>query len=337
MRKSSCIGRDANVSGHWVVLGKSGALAKAVVERLEKFGADTVFIEITDNFKADELGGFQARLSEPEEIRTILRRVRSKPIQGAIYLGNLSAEGVDFVTSYHALVALVEGLENPPNEQPVRVIVPIAGAESVLGEPVRNPAGAFILGPVLVLPTEVAHLQMRAVDLNLPDEMSVESAADAIATEACIQDQERVVAWRRGFRWARRYERVSLPDPNKLSLKQNGVYLITGGLGGIGLTLARSFAAKTSVRLVLTARTTVPQRQDWDSWLAGHSPDDRISGIIRTVREIEELGSEVIIAAADAADATAMKAVIDQSQKHWGRIDGVIHAAGVAGSAVLLS
>ena len=334
MREPSHNDRDADISGLWLVLGKNDALAKAVIDRLRKAGGDAVFVEFGENFKIGEFDQFQARLSRPQEILKIVRHLRDRSIRGVIYLGNRNDNDLDSaLASYHALVALAEGLENSADTQPIRVVVVTFGVERVLDEPVRNPIGALVLGPVLVLPTELPYLQMRAVDLDLSaGAMFVESDAEAIVIEAGNPDQERMVAWRRGCRWMRRYERLPLPKPAKLPLKPHGVYLITGGLGGIGLTLARWFSANAPVRLMLTARTAVPEREHRDQWLAEHPSDDRTSAIIRNIREIEDRGSEVIVASADAANFTAMKATIDQLRGRWGRIDGVVHAAGIAGS-----
>ena len=61
-----------------------------------------------------------------------------------------------------------------------------------------------------------------------------------------------------------------------LPLKPRGVYLITGGLGGIGLTLAHWFAANTSARLMLTARTPLPPRENGpNGWPNTESRSDR--------------------------------------------------------------
>ena len=98
------------------------------------------------------------------------------------------------------MVALAEGLRASRNGATVRIIVATFGAESVLNEPVRNPAAALALGPVLVLPTEVPQLQMRAVDLDLQDgARSIDGAAMALVEEAANADHENLVAWRGGL------------------------------------------------------------------------------------------------------------------------------------------
>jgi len=143
----------------------------------------------------------------------------------------------------------------------------------------------------------------------------VETAAQVLVEEAAINDGERLVARRAGRRWVRRFERLALPpaDAISLPLKPRGVYLITGGTGGIGLTLARWLAAQVSARLVLTTRTAFPSRGEWDAWLAEHGSDDRTATAIRAIRDLEGPGSEVVVAAADAADPVAM-------QRNWSTV-----------------
>lgn len=336
-REPSFVRRPTSISGSWLLLAQPGALAEAVGRRLRAAGANPILIEDGDNFRAIERTHFRARHAQAQDISEIVRRVHGThgSIHGAIYLGNSSVDDRAIGTaSYHALVALAEALEVSPSGPAVRVVVATFGAESVLNKSVRNPAAALALGPVLALPTEVPHLQMRAVDLDLQDgETSVETTAKALVEEVANADYENLVAWRGGCRWMRRFERLSLLPVNSadLPLKPRGVYLITGGLGGIGLTLAHWLAANTSARLVLTARTPLPPREQWDKWLAEHGADDRTAIIIRNITEIERNGGEVLAAAADAANLNEMKCVIELVRKHFGGIDGVVHAAGVPG------
>ena len=266
-----------------------GALAEAVGNRpagsrcQSDFGRRAATI-----FKLFRPTHFRARHGQAQDISAIVQRIRGTQgsIQGAIYLGSGSTDDRAAGTaSYHALVALAEGLEVSPNGPTVRIIVATFGAESVLNEPVRNPAAALALGPVLALPTEVP-----------------QSADEGCRSRSAGR---RKIGWRpprrhlsrrppmrttkiwslgvSGCRWMRRFERLSLPPVNsaELPLKPRGVYLITGGLGGIGLTLAHWFAANTSARLMLTARSPLPPREDWDKWLAEHAADDQTATIIQ--------------------------------------------------------
>jgi NAD(P)-dependent dehydrogenase (short-subunit alcohol dehydrogenase family) len=83
---------------------------------------------------------------------------------------------------------------------------------------------------------------------------------------------------------------------------------------------------------LLTARTSLPPREAWNEWLASHGTEDRVGQAIRGVRDVEAAGGEVLIAAADTADEVAMRGALDEALARWGRLDGVVHAAGVSGN-----
>ena len=84
-----------------------------------------------------------------------------------------------------------------------------------------------------------------------------------------------------------------------------GVVLITGGFGGIGLTLARDLAAR-GAKLALLARHPLPERADWADYLKRHAPQDRIATRIRAVQSLEAAGAEVMVVAADVCDRIAV-------------------------------
>jgi NAD(P)-dependent dehydrogenase (short-subunit alcohol dehydrogenase family) len=86
--------------------------------------------------------------------------------------------------------------------------------------------------------------------------------------------------------------------------------------------------------LVLTSRRGLPPREAWPDYHSRGS-GDRTARQIALVRELEAAGAEVRIAAADAADETAMRRVVDETLARFGRIDGVVHAAGVAGGGMI--
>jgi NAD(P)-dependent dehydrogenase (short-subunit alcohol dehydrogenase family) len=178
-------------------------------------------------------------------------------------------------------------------------------------------------------------IRIRNVDIDAGGEMpDVFAIARMLVAEAAAEPDENFTAWRRGRRWVRRFQRVSLPrtDPTELPMKQGGVYLITGGLGGIGLALAAWLAKAASARLLLTGRRSLPSRQAWDALLGEPAVDEKTATIIRAIRDIEAAGGEVMTVAADAADLAAMTRAIGKARECWGGLDGVIHAAGVPGN-----
>ncbi|HEY0406021.1 MAG TPA: SDR family NAD(P)-dependent oxidoreductase, partial [Pyrinomonadaceae bacterium] len=118
-------------------------------------------------------------------------------------------------------------------------------------------------------------------------------------------------------------------------LREGGVYLITGGMGGIGLVLAEYLAQTLRARLALVGRSALPAKEDWQEWLAAHDEHDETSRKIRKLQQLEAAGAQVLAFSADVTDAAAMHEVVRQTLERFGDINGVIHSAGVAGGRMI--
>ncbi|MCU0288095.1 MAG: SDR family NAD(P)-dependent oxidoreductase, partial [Acidobacteria bacterium] len=133
------------------------------------------------------------------------------------------------------------------------------------------------------------------------------------------------------------YEPAVLPGPGEIvpRLRDGGVYLITGGLGGIGLVLAGFLAEHYHARLILTGRSGLPEREEWDNWLISHPVDDPTSRKIRGIKRLEVLGAELMIISVDVTDYQGMTEMFAQAQTQFGDINGIIHAAGLPGGGLI--
>jgi len=122
-------------------------------------------------------------------------------------------------------------------------------------------------------------------------------------------------------------------------LREKGVYLITGGWGGIGLALAEHLARKVRARLVLVGRSPLPPREEWES--RKQKAESRKQGgagvgeVLTRLLEIERLGGELLVAQADVADRDALARVARLANERFGAIHGIIHSAGVAGGGII--
>jgi acyl carrier protein/NADP-dependent 3-hydroxy acid dehydrogenase YdfG len=99
------------------------------------------------------------------------------------------------------------------------------------------------------------------------------------------------------------------PDHGRSSFRQGGVYLITGGLGTIGIALSEYLARNYKAKLVLVGRSRMPETD--------------------TIGRSQTLGAEMIYVNANVADVSAMRVVVEQAYRRFGTLHGVIHAAGI--------
>jgi len=245
----------------------------------------------------------------------------------------------------------------------LRITVVTCGLHDVTGDERLRPEGATVLGPVRVIPQELPGVDCRAIDFD-PAEVGTGSGADPAAlrelaerlvAELSDDGPDPVLALRDGARWALDFAPEPLPEePSQPSseatsaritaeiggeapLRERGVYLITGGLGGLGLTIARHLAKTLRARLVLTGRSPLPPREEWFALVEGEHADGEGASArkVRALLEIEELGGEVLAAAVDAADPEAMAELLARTRERFGTLDGVFHLAGVPGGGII--
>ncbi|MCP4571489.1 MAG: SDR family NAD(P)-dependent oxidoreductase, partial [bacterium] len=230
--------------------------------------------------------------------------------------------------AFYSLLGHVQALAGRGGEAAVELAVVSTGVQTIDGREAVWPEKAALLGPCKVIPQEYPNLRTRAIDVVLDGAEAPAEVAARLIAEMRGESADRIVAYRGPNRWVQSFEPAPLGPPvdDKLPLRPQGTYLITGGLGGLGLVFARYLAASFQARLVLTQRSPVPPRDQWA---------DDTSVKIRQLRALEELGAEVLVEQADAADETAMRRAVAAARERFGRIHGVIHAAGIAGGGVI--
>jgi aryl carrier-like protein len=123
---------------------------------------------------------------------------------------------------------------------------------------------------------------------------------------------------------------VHLDAGGKSRLRPQGVYLVTGGLGGIGETVARWLVEAVAARVILVGRTALPPREEWDSL-----PSSRVLRMQRLEKTAARTGGEILYVVADVADRAAMEGVRDLIRVRWGAVHGIVHAAGVKGGGLI--
>ena len=161
---------------------------------------------------------------------------------------------------------------------------------------------------------------------GLPPEDAAESLLRLWSGADTTED---VVSLTAGGAAVARLERISRETgPETLRCRPDGSYLITGGLGGIGLEVARYLAERGARRLVLMGRRGLPPRAQWSS-----AQDPTTKERIDAVLELEALGATVRVLAVDVSDAAAVAAALGPSAFDLPPIRGVIHLAGAVSDA----
>lgn len=267
----------------------------------------------------------EAELSHIVHMATI-RQVRE--------IGGLDQLHAAQIRGTYSLFYLLRALVIHGMDQDIRITLISEHVSAVTGtEAIVQPENAPLFGLAKAINQEHPGLSCRNIDID--DSWQVEDLlADMYHLHQGVSDQ---VAYRHGQRYTEQFSEVIVAEliDQPVAIKEGGVYLITGGLGGLGLEVAKHLAGKNRIILALVNRTELPERELWDSILLGDDPDDKLKKRIRGIRAIEELGSTVLYYQADVADEVQMRAVVADLKERHGSVNGIVHGAGIPGDGFL--
>jgi acyl transferase domain-containing protein/aryl carrier-like protein len=241
-----------------------------------------------------------------------------------------------FELSLYSLLYLAQAIGKDITAN-IKIEIVTTHLHEINGEEELCPEKAAVLGPSNTIPQEYPNISCRCIDIVLPASKKTGESGPVkqLLREITANNTDKVVAHRNNHRWVQVFEPLkleeSLEKKGKLKLKQGGVYLITGGLGAVGFIFAGYLAKEFHTKLILTGVSKFPPREKWDRWQADKGEEDPISIKIRKTRELEEMGGEVLIFSADVVNEKQMEEVIRQSEREFGKLNGVIYAAGVVG------
>lgn len=167
--------------------------------------------------------------------------------------------------------------------------------------------------------------------IDLPADGAAPEADSLLDVLGSVRGEDVIVV--RSGKWTvSRLARIEkdTPQATATEFRADGTYLITGGLGALGLEIAHWMAGKGARRLVLSGRSGLPPRETW-----GRVEDPRVLRQIEAVRTLEALGVTVRTLALDITDRDQAAKLLASSELQLPPIKGVVHAAGVLDNRML--
>jgi len=340
---------DHASSNAWLLFEDECGVSVELARQLRNAGRNVVTVKRGERFLKIDERAYTLNPSERADYTALLNELTANGFapEKILYLWTITgtamvapAPGTEELQrrSFYSLIHLAQALGEQSTRQPLHLYVVSDGMHEVAGGESLSPDKALALGPCRVIPQEYEHISCRCVDVAIGDNTdSLEKLCKQLIDEAASDKSDRVVAYRGNHRWVQTFEPLSLgaAESRVPRLKEGGVYLITGGLGGMALEFSQYLAREVSARLALVGRTPLPARAEWDQWLTTHPESDRTRRKIERVLALEALGTEVLVLAADVASAAQFGAAVAQVRERFGPVNGVIHTAGVPGSGLI--
>ncbi len=226
-----------------------------------------------------------------------------------------------------SLMNLSKAILNSGNESDIYLDIITANLFDVTGNESINPYKATILGASKVINQEIRNLHTKIIDIKNNEKENKEN----LIKEIFSNENEIAVALRGKYRWVNILDELHIGEnKNNSLLKESGVYIITGGLGRIGLTFAQHLAENYKAKIVLVDRFAIPPKEEWKKYITDN--DDNITPRIKNLISISEKGADVFVQKANVENESELRSVIETTIRKYKKINGVIHAAGLVGN-----
>jgi acyl transferase domain-containing protein/acyl carrier protein len=332
--------------GTYIILSDKSGVGQALVEHLQKHGYSCLVVYPGESYKSQD----STRVIHPNTAADYQRLVceinatNQNPLQGVIHLWSLDttdenltlteleqAQVLGCGSTLHLLQALInrgsrgtleqrntgtqENIDvvSPLSSSPITRIWLITRGAVPVGSSWSGVAQAPLWGLGRVIALEHPELWGGLIDLegNGEDELGMLLAE--------IQDsvEEDHIALRGESRYVARLVRSQLPISEGISLRSESTYLITGGLGGLGLKVAQWMVHSGVKYLVLLGRSE-PSAQAQEA-----------------IAQMQLKGAKVLILQGDVSSTEEMTIILEQVKALFPILRGVIHAAGVLNDGIL--
>ena len=315
----------ADAPGTWVITAGRTAAAEGLATALASRN-QTVIVAGGDAVpgSSDRPGVFLAQVAPDrrQAWRSLFEEAGAEArIRGVVHLGYPDGEDPSRAEDVPAeatrlssdALALVQGLEDAGTAVSDGVWFVTRGGQAVADEALSGFAQSTLWGLVRTVGLEAPRLGARLVDLD-PEEPA---SAGGLVDELLASDRETAVAWRGGERRAVRLVRHVDAGADAGEFDFGGTWLITGGLGGLGLAVAEWLVDRGAGTVVLNGR---------------REPDGTRLAAIEALRAH---GADIRVELADVADAAAVDSLLGRLARSLPPLAGIVHAAGTLADAAL--
>jgi polyketide synthase PksN len=297
----------------FLLFDKSVTLRDVYEQRSGGTSGAVVLVQPGQVYEESDDRSYQINPANPEDFTRLLESLQRRNVQVQDVCFTWSDDPATLERGAHALLFFCQALAKHNLRDTVRVLYVYGSKDGDI-----QPYHAAINGFAAALHIEHPRIFCKTVELRGTANSTPERILEAVVGELRPETGDAAATRYEGEeRYVRKLAALDLqatarsPALPGAQLKEKGVYLITGGTGGLGLLFADFLARDFKARLVLTGRSELAPVQQ-----------------VR-LQELQKAGADVVYLRADVADRDQIQRVIAQSRERFGRIDGIIHAAGV--------
>ena len=304
---------DVVKAARWVILSDRSALAREFGKTLSEHGVEPTVVVPAGEFRQVDPTSFVLAPEQKEHYELLLDAVgRTEiPLRVVDFWASpaTSTDGPHLASA----IGIAHGVGLHAKE--IELCVVTRGAFDITGGERLIPESACAVAASRTLALELPQISTKIVDLDPAEAEGADRTqlARRLLTEFSRRQGIDLVGHRAGHRWLQHFDPLTAAELPEPPLRQGGVYVVTGGLGGLGLCVAEHLVREYRARLVLLGRSAAEEQ---------------------VPARLRGLGGEVVVRRADVADQALVTEILQETQQRFGVIHGVVHAAGVPGGGI---
>ncbi|MDJ0573937.1 MAG: type I polyketide synthase, partial [Xenococcaceae cyanobacterium MO_234.B1] len=324
-RKPANLSINSERSGNWLIFADRGGMGQEIAKLLSEHGANCI-LAFADRAKDGcSYSHYAIDPTNPEDFKQLFQQHQ---FQGILHLWSLD-DSLSATTTFTdiqkaqelgcaSVLHLIQALfEQPENTQLPRLCLVTKGAMSVGDTPHNLNVGQTPLwGLGKVIGLEHPDLERLLIDI---DPTGGTESIPALVEEVLSPEKEDQIAFRQELRYVGRLiNSTEFASVNQLQFDENGSYLITGGLGALGIKVASWLVERGVRNLILTGRRDASEKAQ------------------KAIAKLESFGAKVLVVKADVSNFEEVAQTFQIIESQMSPLCGVIHAAGVLDDGLIL-
>lgn len=327
------------LDGTVLILKDMTGTADNIMKKLHECGRQYIEVELGDNFQKIDDSTYMIGNTQ-EDYNKLIADIAGRNVKWILHMFSIhqntqletlldleEAQNRGVYSLYYLTRAVISQKLN--KELNIMVISSYA-SEVVREQKIVSPQNAALMGLGKVIGQEYERLKVRYIDID------AKTGNEDIFNELTCREAPYAVAFRNQKRYVEQLKNLQLTKSNdKVDISDGKTFVITGGTGGLGLETARYLASGGKVNIALINRSAFPERSNWESILADNS-SEKLCSKIEALKEMERKGASISCYSADVCKQEEIQKVLSDIRMKYGRINGIIHCAGVAGDGFIM-
>ncbi|WJE83337.1 non-ribosomal peptide synthetase [Bacillus sp. DX3.1] len=304
-------------------------------ELINSLGNNTILVKMGTSFEKVAVNQYYIRVDKEEDYKLLFAELKRDKMTISHILHLFAAypykDKIEEVKELkksqiygsYSILHLVKTLSLYNNIE-VKLIVVTTDAQML--EPTAEYAfeKSTLVGMIKTISHEMPSISTKVIDVASKDDKKLQASQ---IVQEWNDIKEGVVAYRGNKRFVPRLKKVELLKENKNEtlLIEKGLYIITGGLGGVGQQITSYLLKEKRANVILLGRTSLFEEQ--------HYQDGNINERIRAfqkLKQMEEYGGTLTYYAVDLSNAEEIEEIVTEAERKFScTLTGIIHFAGI--------